>query len=225
MLALNIANYTLLAYMPTYLSQTIGMARSNAETLLLIGQVLMMLLIPFAGMLSDRIGRKPCWWISLGGLFVLAVPMFMLMAQSLPLAIVGFSVMGLIYVLQLGTISATFPAMFPAHVRYAGMAISYNVSTALFGGTAPAVNDVLIGATGSTLMPAYYMMGACLIGMIALYSVVETRGASLHGIYTPGHGGAHPRSSRQASRPGPPNPGAAAPDAARRNDSRRSSPC
>ena len=33
------------------------------------------LLIPFAGSLSDRIGRKPCWWISLGGLFVLAVPM------------------------------------------------------------------------------------------------------------------------------------------------------
>lgn len=186
-LALNIANYTLLAYMPTYLSQTVGMAKSNAETLLLVGQVLMMLLIPFAGALSDRIGRKPCWWISLGGLFVLAVPMFMLMAQSLPLAILGFSVMGMIYVLQLGTISATFPAMFPAHVRFAGMAISYNVSTALFGGTAPAVNDVLIGATGSTLMPAFYMMGACVIGMISLYFVVETRGASMHGLHVPGH--------------------------------------
>ncbi len=191
-LALNIANYTLLAYMPTYLSQTIGMPRSDAETLLLIGQVLMMLLIPFAGSLSDRIGRKPCWWISLGGLFVLAVPMFMLMAQSLPLAILGFSVLGLVYILQLGTISATFPAMFPAHVRYAGMAISYNMSTALFGGTAPAVNDVLVETTGSTLMPAFYMMAACVVGMIALYSVVETRGASLHGIYTPGHGDTHP---------------------------------
>ena len=38
---------------------------------------------------------------------------------------------------QLATISAMFPAMFPTHVRYAGMAIAYNVSTSLFGGTAP----------------------------------------------------------------------------------------
>lgn len=185
-LALNIANYTLLAYMPTYLSHTIGMRKNDAETLLLIGQVMMMVLIPFAGMLSDRIGRKPCWWISLGSLFVLAIPMFTLIAQSLALAVVAFAILGGVYVLQLGTISATFPAMFPADVRYAGMAISYNVATTLFGGTAPAANDMLIDATGSHLVPAFYLMGACVIGMIALSFVVETRGASLHGVDTPG---------------------------------------
>jgi MHS family proline/betaine transporter-like MFS transporter len=185
-LALNVANYTLLAYMPTYLSHTVGMDRHHSEMLLLIGQLFMMVLMPLAGSLSDRIGRKACWWISLMGLFVLAVPMFMLIAHSLVLAVVGFSVLGAVYVLQLGTISATFPAMFPAHVRYAGMAISYNVATAVFGGTAPVANDMLIDLTGNALMPAFYMMGACAIGMIALYPVVETRGASLHGIYTPG---------------------------------------
>ena len=188
-LALNVANYTLLAYMPTYLSHSVGMDRNHSEMLLLIGQLFMMALMPVAGSLSDRIGRKACWWISLVGLFVLATPMFMLMAQSLVLAIVGFTVLGAVYVLQLGTISATFPAMFPAHVRYAGMAISYNVATAVFGGTAPAANDMLIDLTGNTLVPAFYMMGACVIGMISLYFMIETRGASLHGIYTPG---AHP---------------------------------
>ena len=66
--------------------------------------------------------------------------------------------LGLLYVPQLATISATFPAMFPTHVRYAGFAIAYNVSTSLFGGTAPAVNDWLIGRTGDNLVPAYYMM-------------------------------------------------------------------
>jgi MFS transporter, MHS family, proline/betaine transporter len=197
-LALNVANYTLLAYMPTYLSHTVGMSRNHSEMLLLIGQLCMMALMPVAGILSDRIGRKACWWISLVGLFALAAPMFMLMANSLVLAIVGFTVLGLVYVLQLGTISATFPAMFPAHVRYAGMAISYNVATAVFGGTAPAANDMLIDLTGNALMPAFYMMGACLIGMIALYPVIETRGASLHGIYTPGSAHAT-RAHRQAA--------------------------
>ncbi|UYM03771.1 MFS transporter [Solicola gregarius] len=185
-IALNVANYTLLAYMPTYLPDTIGMDKGKAEFMVLIGQLCMMLVIPFAGSLSDRIGRKPCWWYSLVGLFVLALPMFWLMAQNLALAIVGFTVLGVVYVLQLGTISATFPAMFPTHVRYAGMAISYNVATAAFGGTAPLVNEALIDATGNSYIPAFYMMGACVIGMIGLYYVVETKGASLQGRGVPG---------------------------------------
>lgn len=185
-IALNVANYTLLTYMPTYLTKTIDMSASNAEVMLLIGNVVMMILLPVAGSLSDRIGRKPCWWISLIGLFVLAAPMFWLMSQGFVLAIIGFAVLGAIYVLQLGTISATFPAMFPSHVRYAGMAISYNVATAIFGGTAPAVNESLIGSTGNNLIPAFYMMAACLVAMVALYFVVETKGASLRGRGVPG---------------------------------------
>ncbi|MEQ3554548.1 MFS transporter [Pseudonocardia nematodicida] len=184
--ALNVINYTLLTYMPTYLQTTIGMDSASADTLAVVGQAVMMLLIPFAGALSDRIGRKPCWAISLVGIFVLAIPMYMLMAQGLAWAIVGFTVLGLIYLLQLGTISATFPAMFPTHVRFAGMAISYNVATAAFGGTAPLVNEAAVEATGDTLFPAYYMMGACLIGAIALFFVIETKGASLAGREVPG---------------------------------------
>ncbi|MDN5857671.1 MAG: MFS transporter, partial [Pseudonocardia sp.] len=185
-IALNIINYTLLAYMPTYLQDTIGLTSTGTDLLVVIGQVCMMIAIPFAGALSDRIGRKPCWWISLIAIFVLAIPMFWLMAQGLALAIVGFTVLGLVYVLQLGTISATFPAMFPTHVRYSGMAVSYNVATAAFGGTALAVNQALINLTGNNLIPAMYMMASCVIGMIALYFVVETKGASLKGRGVPG---------------------------------------
>ncbi|MBP2371148.1 MFS transporter [Pseudonocardia parietis] len=185
-IALNVINYTLLTYMPTYLNTTIGMESSAADTLAIVGQVIMMLLVPFAGALSDRIGRKPCWWISLVGIFVLAIPMYMLMAQGLGWAILGFTVLGLIYLLQLGTISATFPSMFPTHVRFAGMAISYNVATAAFGGTAPLVNEAVVEATGDVLFPAYYMMGACVIGMIALYFVIETKGVSIKGRQIPG---------------------------------------
>ncbi|ALE85511.1 MFS transporter [Pseudonocardia sp. HH130629-09] len=185
-IALNVINYTLLTYMPTYLQTTLSMDSASADTVAVVGQVVMMLLIPFAGALSDRIGRKPCWWISLVGIFVLAIPMYMLMAVSVPLAILGFTVLGLIYLLQLGTISATFPAMFPTHVRFAGMAISYNVATAAFGGTAPLINESAIEGTGDVLFPAYYMMGACVIGMIALYFVIETRGVSISGREIPG---------------------------------------
>lgn len=184
--ALNVVNYTLLTYMPTYLENTIGLSTDASLVVPLIGMLAMMCFLPFAGALSDRIGRKPMWWGSLFGLFVMVVPMYLLMSTNLFGAIVGFAVLGLLYVPQLATISATFPAMFPTHVRFAGFAIAYNVSTSLFGGTAPAINDKLVSVFDEPLMPAYYMMASCVVGAIAMLFVVETSGCSLRGTEIPG---------------------------------------
>jgi len=183
---LNIANYTLLAYMPTYLEGEIGLSSRASLILIIIGQTAMMLLVPFSGAWSDKVGRKTLWWISIVGLFVLSIPLFMLMGQGFVPAIIAFAILGLLYVPQLSTISAMFPAMFPTHVRYAGFAIAYNVSTSLFGGTAPAVNQALISSTGDKLMPAYYLMAACVVGAVALYFVPETKGCSIRGRGIPG---------------------------------------
>jgi MHS family proline/betaine transporter-like MFS transporter len=181
-----VTDYTLLTYMPTYLQTSVKMTSRAADVLIIVGQLVMMVLLPVAGSLSDRIGRKPCWWMSLGGLFVLSAPMFTLLDQSYPLAILGFTVLGLVFILQLGTISATFPAMFPAHVRYTGMALAYNVATAAFGGTASYVDNALVSGTGNKLMPAFYVMGACVVGAIGLITVPETVGCSLRGRGVPG---------------------------------------
>jgi MFS transporter, MHS family, proline/betaine transporter len=183
---LNVTNYTLISYMPTYLQGEIGLTSDKTLILVIIGQLIMMALLPFSGALSDRVGRKPLWWASIVGMFVLAIPMFYLMAQGFAFAIVAFAVLGLLYVPQLSTISAMFPAMFPTHIRYAGFAIAYNLSTSLFGGTAPAANQFLINLTGDKIVPAYYMMAACVVGAIALCFVSETRGCSLRGRGVPG---------------------------------------
>lgn len=185
-IALNVANYTLLAYQPTYLKTTIGMTETTGTMVILIGELAMMACIPFFGAWSDKIGRKPMWWGSLIGLFVFALPMYWLMGKGLAWAIVGFVVLGLLYIPQLSTISATFPAMFPTQVRYAGFAISYNVATAAFGGTAPLINDAVTANEGWELFPAAYMMLACAIGMIALPFLRETAGCSIRGTEVPG---------------------------------------
>ncbi|MET7767824.1 MFS transporter [Nocardia sp. NPDC005366] len=183
--ALNVVNYTLLTYQPTYLEKTIGMGESATTAMMLTGQVVMMLVLPFFGGLSDRVGRRPMWLFSLVGLAVLAVPMYWLMGQGTLWAITGFIVLGLLYVPQLSTISSTFPAIFPTHVRYAGFALAYNVSTAAFGGTAPLVNEAVIEATDWALFPALYMVGASLVGLVAWSFLRETAGTSLRGTEVP----------------------------------------
>ncbi|KHE73785.1 MFS transporter [Kocuria marina] len=183
--SVNVVNYTLLSYMPTYLEGQTEMSSQTVLTIMFIAQFAMMLVIPFAGKLSDKLGRKPMWYFSLIGLIVMSIPMYMLMANGFWWALLGFAVLGLLYIPQLACISATFPAMFPTQVRYAGFAITYNVSTAIFGGTAPLVNEALIEATGNPLIPAFYMMGACVIGLIAAKFMKETVGASLRGTEIP----------------------------------------
>lgn len=183
---LNVTFYSLIGYMPVYLQGEIGLTSNKALILVIVGQLIMMALLPFFGALSDRVGRKPLWWVSIVGMFVLAIPMYWLMAQGFVFAIVGFTVLGLLYVPQMSTVSAMFPAMFPTHIRYAGFAIAYNLSTSLFGGTAPAANQFLINLTGHKIVPAYYLMAACVVGAIALRVVPETRGCSLRGRGIPG---------------------------------------
>ncbi|PNU06763.1 MFS transporter [Novosphingobium guangzhouense] len=181
-IALNVVNYTLLSYMPTYLERRLGLSTDAALAVPIAGMLFMMVLLPFAGALSDRIGRKPMWMASLIGLILAVVPLYHVMGIGLASAVVGYAVLGVLYVPQLATISATFPAFFPTAVRFAGFAVAYNLSTSLFGGTAPAVNAWLIDRTGDPLMPAYVMIAACLVGLVALRFTEETAGKPLRAI-------------------------------------------
>ncbi|WP_395337535.1 MFS transporter [Novosphingobium sp. BL-8H] len=178
-IALNVVNYTLLSYMPTYLERRLGLATDTALMVPIAGMVFMMVLLPCAGALSDRIGRKPLWRFSLLGLILLVVPLYHLMGLGTAAAAIGYLLLGLLYVPQLATISATFPAFFPTPVRFAGFALAYNLATSLFGGTAPAFNSWLIDVTGNPLVPAYVMIAGCLCGLLALRFTPESAGKPL----------------------------------------------
>ena len=186
LVALNIIDYTLITYQPTYLHTTAGLGERSRTAVVLIGELAMMACIPLAGAWSDRVGRKPLWRASLLGLGVLALPMYWLMGQGFGWAVVGFTVLSVLLAAPLATVAAVFPAMFPTQVRYAGFAISDNAAVALFGGTAPMVADTVIGGTGWGLFPAGYLILGVLVGLAALPFVPETLGCSLRGTDTPG---------------------------------------
>lgn len=203
LVVLNIIDYTLVTYQPTYLHASAGLDERSRTTVVLIGELAMMACIPFAGAWSDRIGRKPLWRGSLLGFAVLAVPMYWLMGQGFAWALVGFTVLSVLFAAPLATVAATFPALFPTQVRYAGFAIADNAAVAVFGGTAPVVADTVIERTGWQLFPAAYLVFAALIGLVALRFLPETVGYSLRGTGIPGEQGVLERelSALTAERP------------------------
>ncbi|KAA5832624.1 MFS transporter [Saccharopolyspora hirsuta] len=175
---INIANYTILTYMETYLKDTLNVPDGQEYQVLvplLLTVVFMMVIITPVGALSDRIGRKPLFLSAAICFLVLPIPAFMLISQGTVLTTVcGLGLLAIGHVQLIGPLAATLPAMFPTKVRYAAFCIGYNISTAAFGGTAPLVNDAVVKSTGNTFFPAFYLMAAALVALVPILLMKET---------------------------------------------------
>ncbi|WP_246476777.1 MFS transporter [Actinokineospora xionganensis] len=180
---LNIADYVMLTYMESYLTNTLKLD-GHEPLFVIMGVILgMMVVITPIGALSDRIGRKPLLYAACLGFIVLPVPAFKLMGTGSTVSLtIGLAIIGLLLTFLLATIPSVLPAMFPTEVRYGAFAIGYNLSTALFAGTAPFIVTKLVTSTGDQLIPAYYLMGAALVAVVPIILLPETAGRSLRGI-------------------------------------------
>ncbi|HWE90934.1 MAG TPA: MFS transporter [Pseudonocardiaceae bacterium] len=182
-LLLNVADYTLLTFMPSYLTTYLKFTDTTAQVVTISVELAMMVVITFIGRLSDKVGRKPILLIAAIGFVVLSTPAVRLMTTgNTTLLVVGFAVLGALLVLILAVIGSTFPAMFPTRVRYGSFAIGYNLSTSAFGGTAPFVISALINATGNHLIPAFYLTIAGAVAIVPILIIPETAKVSLRGL-------------------------------------------
>ncbi|MET7744112.1 glycine betaine/L-proline transporter ProP [Streptomyces sp. NPDC005385] len=181
-LVFNVTDYMLLSYMPSYLTSELKYDETHGLLVVLGVMALMMIVQPFAGALTDRIGRRPVIAAGCVGFLALSVPALLLIRQGSLVAIaLGMGALGLLLVCFTAAMPAALPALFPTRVRYGSLSIGFNISVSLFGGTTPLVVTALIGATGNMMMPAYYMMAAAVIGGVAVWFMSESAGRPLPG--------------------------------------------
>ncbi|MFF4790548.1 MULTISPECIES: MFS transporter [unclassified Streptomyces] len=181
-LVFNVTDYMLLSYMPSYLTSVLKYDETHGLVVVLGVMALMMIVQPFAGALTDRVGRRPVIAAGCAGFLFLSIPALLLIRQgSLAAVGLGMAALGLLLVSFTAAMPSALPALFPTRVRYGSLSIGFNVSVSLFGGTTPLVVTALIGATGNLMMPAYYMMAASLIGGAAVWFMAESAGRPLPG--------------------------------------------
>lgn len=174
-LVFNVTNYMLTAYLPTFLSSEVGIPATPALMIILIVMVLNMVAITFVGRLSDRIGRRPVLGAGCALLIVMSIPSLLFINQGgYVMVFIGTLLMGCMLLCFNSTCPATLPALFPTGVRYGALAIGFNVSVSLFGGTTPLLAEYLVSSTGSKLVPAFYLMVAGVLGAIAVYFTHES---------------------------------------------------
>ncbi|MCG5078609.1 MFS transporter [Paraburkholderia tagetis] len=170
-----VAFYLVLSYMPTYLSTEMGMSETASFVAATLSLATYIGLIFLMGALSDRVGRKTML-IGASVLFaLLTVPLFKGLAGANFATIVLIQIaFGALLTLNDGTLPCFLSEIFPTRVRYSGFAFCFNAANALFGGTAPLVATWLIAVTGSKLAPAWYLVGAAGVALVAMLASSET---------------------------------------------------
>jgi MHS family proline/betaine transporter-like MFS transporter len=73
-----------------------------------------------------------------------------------------------------GAAPVAFTDMMTAHLRYTGVAVTMNLSVALFGGTVPLIATWLIATTGNQTAPAWYLIAVSIVSFLTILTIRPT---------------------------------------------------
>jgi MFS transporter, MHS family, proline/betaine transporter len=164
--------YLLFVYLTTYLSTVTTVPLATVLMMNTACMLLLAVLIPLMGRLSDTVGQKPLLLIGAGGLAITAYPSFIwLTSEHLPRVWAAYVSLTVLMSCYLGPFFAIVVALFPTAQRYTGLSAGYNIAAALFGGTAPLMATLLIEWSGNILSPSLYLSLCAVISLSVILTL------------------------------------------------------
>jgi MHS family alpha-ketoglutarate permease-like MFS transporter len=170
-----VAYYTWATFLPTYANLTSGRDLSSTLAGSAIGLVLLVIVVPVCGYLSDRLGRRRIFpIIGAIGMIFLFFPLLLLLQTP------GFGIYVLVAAsgwVVLGIWQSVYPTiqaeLFPASVRVSGIGFAHQIVIAVFGGTAPLIAAAFVGA-GQPMLVAVYMIVIVALCLVVYFTLPET---------------------------------------------------
>ncbi|RHW38391.1 MFS transporter [Lysinibacillus yapensis] len=167
----------IITYATTYLSYSKDIALMGVS----IGCITMLVSIPLVGYFSDFIGRKIIYVGSLIGMFVLAIPYFLIIPESeILFYIMQAVVLGILWGAIFSTQGTFFSELFPANVRYTGLSFSYQIAAAV-AGFGPMLWTVVADRFGpNPFVFGGLMMAGLFISLLLSFFAPDTRKVTLY---------------------------------------------
>lgn len=137
--------------------------------------ITMIITFPIAAYISDKVGRKPVILFSCIALVIFTYPIFlMIRPNSYYLTVLSQMLLSAIVAFHMGAIPTILVELFPTNIRFTGVALSCNLSAAIFGGTVPVIGVALYQITGDRLAITYYLTFLAILAVIVISFYKET---------------------------------------------------
>jgi MFS transporter, MHS family, shikimate and dehydroshikimate transport protein len=160
-----------------YVTGKLGMPKATVLTAIQIASVVQLLITPFYGWLSDRIGRKPLFIFACMFSMAFAFPLFWLLDTKDPfLIIVAISIaIGVGQGVMFGVGGAFMSELFTTGVRYSGASMGFQIGAALSGGLTPIIATWLLKSSGGQSWGiSLYLIVLAAITLVATLRAPET---------------------------------------------------
>lgn len=183
-LTVTVPFYTFTIFVKNMMANNLGYNYTESLTVNLVCITVAMLLMPFSAWLSDIYGRKKVMTYTCYAFIVLIYPIFWLLTGfGYYEALISQLIFAVLVGFYMGPIPAALVELFPTRVRFTGVALSYNISAGLFGGSAPLVGTWLMEKTGSFNAMSLYIIAFVALTLISLAFYKETYRKSLSDAY------------------------------------------
>jgi MHS family alpha-ketoglutarate permease-like MFS transporter len=175
-----VAFYTYTTYAQKFLVNTAGLSREDATAVSAGTLLILVLLQPLYGALSDRVGRRPLL-LAFGVLgSLLTVPLMSAISEVADPWVAGALILvALVIISPYTSINGVVKAeLFPTGVRAVGVGLPYALTVSVFGGTTEYVALWLKGAGHEPLF-YWYVSGCILVSLVACLFLPDTRARNL----------------------------------------------
>jgi MFS family permease len=176
MIGLASAVHVVVFYLPNYGKLQLHIPLAQAIWAGFVGSVVLTILSPFAGWLSDRAGRRRVVWWSRVTMLAMVYPAFYALNsfRSLPCLLAVAGCLAIPMSMTSASTLVLVSEVLPQRLRATGVSVSYYVAIVVFGSFSQFFSTLLIHFTRDANAPAYYVIGCGLISLVGLAMVPET---------------------------------------------------
>jgi MFS family permease len=168
--------YIFTAFVFTYGTTVLHTSRNFLLISVLAASVLSFFTIPFAGHLSDRIGRRRMYLIGVLVMGIFGFLYYGMLDRATPAWIFVAIVLSLVpHDLMYGPQAALIAESFTGRLRYSGASIGYQLASVIAGGPAPLI---------ATALFAHYHSGYAISGYILVCAIISAVATSMLKDYT-----------------------------------------
>jgi len=167
------------AYMTSYGTETLKLARTYVLTVAVAGGVAISLGVVAGALLSDRVGRRPVITGAVAVAAAWSLVLFPILDTKSPLAFaLGVPVTMLIAGFATGPVPSFLSELFATRYRYTAAGFSYSAAGILGGAVPPYIASTVIPAAGGFAF-GLILAALCLVSLGCVLSLRETRSYEL----------------------------------------------